>query len=500
MSHIQAQLIDHCDVLLFSKDGGIYNDLNNHLSFLAPNYKYNPKYKKGVWDGYIRLVTKGRVGVGLWPRVQEICKTYGHTLEVVPSPVHGCPLDKDSVHPSAFVDFIKTLSLPHVPHDFQYKTALDSIRDRRKLIISPTGSGKSLIAYMLTRWVVDKQHGKVLVVVPSINLLNQIVNDFAEYGYDIGNHVLKIHDENDSHTVEYADVVVTTWQSVYRRPQEWFAPFTCVIGDEAHSFQAKSLHTLMSKCGNAMYRFGLTGTLDGTKVHQLVLESMFGPVTHTSSTKELQDRSILAPCEIKVLLVHHTDEHKRQCENMIRMQKLEHTKAKAYRLQLEFIAQIEARNKLIANLANDISGKTIILFRFKQHGKTIRQLLEDTTDRNVYYFDGTVESSKRESMRQQIEADPTALVVASYGTFSAGINIKTIDSVIFASPYKSTIKVLQSIGRALRYVEGKSATVYDIVDDLSNDDQSNYAIQHGISRNQIYNKQQFPVTHYEVNL
>jgi superfamily II DNA or RNA helicase len=275
-------------------------------------------------------------------------------------------------------------------------------------------------------------------------------------------------------------------------PKQWFEQFGMVIGDEAHTFQAKSLSSIMEKLTDCPYRFGTTGTLDGTLTHRLVLEGLFGTVYQVTTTKALMDDDKLAKLDIKALVLQYSDD---ECKAM---------KGKTYAEEIDFIVGHTKRNNFIKNLALTQTGNTLVLFnRVDKHGKPLFKLIRDAADENrkVFYVSGETDVVDREAIRSITEKEKNAIIVASLGTFSTGINIKNLHNIIFASPSKSQIKVLQSIGRGLRKSDdGRDCTLYDICDDLHWKTVKNYTLVHAGIRIQIYSKEKFNYKIHEVKL
>jgi superfamily II DNA or RNA helicase len=275
-------------------------------------------------------------------------------------------------------------------------------------------------------------------------------------------------------------------------PKEYFQQFDVVIGDEAHLFKAKSLTSILSNLDSCRYRFGFTGTLDGTQTHKLVLEGLFGPVRKVTTTAELIDQKHLADFKIKIIVLSYPEEVRKMI-----------TRAADYQAEMDYIVKLEARNKFIRNLALSLEGNTLLLFQFvEKHGKELfSKIKEEATGRNVYYVSGSVEGEEREEIRKIVETEQNAIIVASYGTFSTGVNIRNLHNVIFSSPSKSKIRNLQSIGRGLRKSDTKdSATLYDIADDMSWKTKKNFTLLHFMERVNIYNEEKFEYKIFKVNL
>jgi superfamily II DNA or RNA helicase len=276
-------------------------------------------------------------------------------------------------------------------------------------------------------------------------------------------------------------------------PKEYFEQFDYVIGDEAHNFKAQSLTSILTNCINAKYRIGLTGTLDGTKTHKLVLEGLFGPVKKVISTKELIDKDQLSNFQIKCLVLKHSDEEAKLVKDM------------TYAEEIGYLISHQARNKFIKNLTVSMNINTLVLYQMvDKHGKILYDMIKNTKllgDRKVFFVHGGVDAADREEIRRIMEIEQDAIVVASFGTFSTGINIRNLHNIIFAMPTKSSIRTLQSIGRGLRQSEGKEiATLYDIADDLRVGKYMNYTLKHFVERTKIYNEEAFPFKIYKIGL
>ena len=313
-----------------------------------------------------------------------------------------------------------------------------------------------------------------------------MAKDFEEYGYDKEVHGIMAGVEKTSAT----DITVSTWQSIYEQKKPFFKNYKVIIGDEAHLFKAKSLTSIMTKMPDTPYRFGMTGTLDGAEVHELVLEGLFGPIEKVVDTSTLIDDKNLADLKIKILVLSHPKE--------LRKDVLDGD----YQNELEAIVTSDARNKFIKNLALSLKGNTLILYALvEKHGKQLFEIINDATEQNVFFVSGGVEAQERERVRQIVEQSDDSIIVASYGTFSTGINIRNLHNVIFASPTKSRIRTLQSIGRGLRTSDTKSScTLFDIADDFSTKNRKNYTLNHLMERVKMYNSEAFPYKLYNIKL
>ena len=455
----------------------VYYVLSDQFTFEVPGAKFMSSYRSKYWDGKIRLFNTqtGEIYVGLLDKVTKFCDDHGYTYEFVDNKYYGLPFESnDFISKEGVKDYMNAIC-KYSPRDYQVEGVYDALKHNRKLLISPTASGKSLMIYSLVRYYVEKKQN-ILIVVPTTSLVEQMYKDFADYGWDVGSYCHKIYAGKERETD--SQVIITTWQSIYKLPRKYFERFNVVIGDEAHQFKSKSLISIMSKLADAKYRFGFTGTLDGTQTHKWVLEGLFGASYKIIRTEELMQKGYVAKLDINVLLLKHPA-HK--FEN--------------FEEEVQYIINHERRNKFIRNLALDLKGNTLVLFaRVEGHGEPLYHMINNNTvdERQVFFVHGGVDTKDREKVREITEQENNAIIVASYGTFSTGINIKNLHNVIFASPSKSRIRNLQSIGRVLRKGNNKTkATLYDIADDISYKSRRNYTLNHLIERIKVYNEENF---------
>ena len=463
--------------LHIESDIHVYYELADYFTFEVPGAKFMPTYKNKYWDGKIRLfnIQNGEIYVGLLDKIIQFCKDHEYTYEFKKNDYYGLPFEVNpTISKEGVKDYVTSIS-KYKPRDYQVDGIYDALKHNRKLLISPTASGKSLMIYGIVRYFVERNQN-TLIVVPTTSLVEQMYKDFADYGWDVGSYCHKIYAGKER--VTDAQVIITTWQSIYKLPRKYFDRFSVVVGDEAHQFKSKSLISIMTKLGNAKYRYGFTGTLDGTQTHKWVLEGLFGPSYKIIKTDELMKKGHVATLDINVLLLKHPP-----------------NKFETFEDEIQYIIGHDKRNNFIRNLALDLKGNTLILFaRVEGHGEPLYNLINTNSiiERHVFFVHGGVATEDRERIREITESENNAIIVASYGTFSTGINIKNLHNIIFASPSKSRIRNLQSIGRVLRKGSNKSkATLYDIADDISYKSRRNYTLNHLIERIKVYNEENF---------
>ena len=461
-------------------EGASY-ELREYFTFQVPGYQFTPQYRNKLWDGKIRLwdTRTRRIYRGLVPYIVKFCEEREYDWE------YDNEVYDEEFSLSEAEQFISKLNLTLEPRDYQIDAFVHAIRTRRSLLLSPTASGKSLIIYLLVRYY----SSRTLIIVPTISLVSQLATDFADYGFESDRFVHRIYGGEDKQTNK--PITISTWQSLYKLPKKYFEQFDVIIGDEAHLFKAKSLASIMENLENSKYRFGFTGTLDGTKTHKLVLEGLFGTVRKVTTTKELMTQGHVADFTIKCLLLKHGDSICQAAKNF------------TYPQEIEYLVLNESRNKFISNLALSLEGNTLVLYQFvDKHGVILHDIINKaSTGQRVFFVSGNVDGEAREEIRKIVEKETNAIIVASYGTFSTGINIKNLHNIIFASPSKSRVRNLQSIGRGLRISETKtSATLFDIADDLRHKKHENFTLKHFAERIKIYSEEKFDFRIYKIEL
>jgi len=413
---------------------------------------------------------------GLASEIVKFCELRNYTHELDPDLNIQFSVDEEYLN-----DLIKEIKIKHEPRDYQREAFLHAVNNNRSVLLSPTGSGKSLIIYLITRHYL-LENKRVLIVVPTTSLVHQMRSDFIDYnnGRDMDIHIIMSGHEKDTQS----DITITTWQSIFKMPPSWFERFNVVVGDEAHLFKAKSLTDIMTKLVDCPHRFGFTGTLDGALTNKMILEGLFGPVHKVTTTKQLMDSEHLSTLSISIIRLKYTDQERKLLKGC------------TYQEEIDWLVRHERRNDFITNMVKyGLKENTLVLFQYvDKHGKVlydkINAAVGDT--RKVYFIHGGVEAEDREQIRAIVESDDSAVIIASYGTFSTGVNIKNLHNVVFASPTKSRVRSLQSIGRGLRITDTKkTAKLYDFADDLIHKSHVNHTMKHFMERVKIYDEEKF---------
>lgn len=450
-------------------DPGIKMELAAHFTFEVPGYKFMPAYKNGTWDGKIRLfhAMSGQLYTGLVDHVKDFCSVRGYDIMVDPA------LEPDEIPEDIGYGLAKHYKTKYEPRYYQADTVHISLSHKRAILLSATSSGKSFSIYLIVRYL--QEIGKrILIVVPTTSLVRQMHSDFVDYNNgELPFSVSMI--EGTKVKDNTADLVIATWQGIHRLSKDWFDEFDAVIGDECHSFKAKSLIGIMEKCTDCEYKLGFTGTLDGAECNELVLQGLFGKKHHIIDVATLIADGTLVDFKIFGMVLNYPEWVKKA------LRKSE------YKTEMDYIVQQSNRNLLIRNLARKINGNTLILYEYvEKHGSVLYDLLK-SDDHIVLFVSGKDSTDYREDVRRITEENDNVIIIASYGVFRQGINIVNIDNLIFASPTKSKIRFMQSIGRVLRRgINNTKSTLYDIADDLSIGSYENHTLRHFRERIKTY--------------
>jgi len=466
----------------------IIKELWQHFSFLVPGYQFMPAFKNKMWDGNIHLFNaKDRtLYAGLLSKVIQFAKENDYNIMLGPSVRMPKKIDLE-----VLTEFIKTLSLPFEVRNYQLDAIHQGIQMQRSVLVSPTGSGKSLMIYILARWF----DVKTLIVVPTTSLVSQLHGDFKDYSvnstdWNHEEHIHKIYEGSKKPTEK--KITISTWQAIFRQKEEFFADFGMVVIDEAHLTKAKSLSSILEKMKYCPIRFGTTGTIDerGSSAHPLVITGLLGSIYKVTKTKTLIKEGFLAGFKVDVIALNYSDSDKKA------------NVRKTYQEEIDWVVRNPYRNMFILDLVTRLKGNTLVIYNYvEKHGIPLHELFkEKAKNHKTHFISGSVGADDREEIRRLIEKSDNNIIIGSYGTVSTGINYKNLHNIVFVSPSKSMIRVLQSIGRVLRKTETKlEATLYDIVDDLSTESRKNYLFEHGVERLKIYINDGFNYSHRSID-
>lgn len=492
---------EDCSHVRIECDESVFFELRDYFSFEADGFKFNPKYKYGQWDGRIRLLDYDRkLPFGLVEYIAKFAKNMDYTYSIDPRIT-----EKEDITRESFDNWLSELTIYSgstviEPHWYQKEAVYEGLVNKRRILNLPTSAGKSLIQALLARYYVENYEGKILIIVPTTSLVDQMINDFTDYRLFSKNNMLGIRSGTARNSD--AEIYVSTWQTAVKQPKEWFSQFGMMMNDECHLATGKSISSIISGLSNCAFKFGLSGSLKDGKANVMQYIGMFGNIFKPVSTHELMEEGQVTKLKINSIFLRYPDE----IANAM--------KGKDYQYEIKHITTAKKRNKWVASLAVKLAKKeenAFVMFKNIAHGKELFQMIQELGHKEVYYVSGEVNTETRNALKVMAENGKGIIVVASYGVFSTGISVKNLHHVILAHPVKSKIIVLQTIGRVLRKHTSKSiATVWDIIDDMGVKPKSantkkkyvhlNYALKHALERIQRYAEEKFDYIMKQVNL
>lgn len=452
-------------------------ELKYRMRFRPKDYFFAPSYKIGKWDGWINLIKQNKLAVGLIPLLCEKMQDLKISFEIDNRYFPTYKVTKNQI-----IEYSKLLNLQSkgidiTPREHQINGVLNSLQNKRVVLLSATNSGKSLILYIYIRFLLDILNlNKILLLVPNTMLVEQMYDDFTDYStknkWNVEKNCQRIYSEiKENNRDMNKRVHISTWQSLYTKDPEIFNVYDAFICDEVHTAKGNSIQFISSNCINAAYRLGCTGSLTGDHIDEYTIRGSFGSVYQVIDNKEMISKNYSTPLNIKVIMLKYS-------ENLSKS-----FKWLSYQDEVKLICECKERNIFIAKLINGFNDKnTLILFDKIKHGmniyKTIKSLLPD---RKIFFISGEIKTQVRNKIKDYIDnsSERGLILIATYQTFSTGINLKNLHNLIFASPFKSRVRLLQSLGRMLRKAQNKdNATVYDLVDDLTYKSYKNNIFKH----------------------
>lgn len=495
MPDISIERANASFIRVYTSDEGIRKTVHEHFTYEEPGFVRN-KWTK--WDGVVKLfkLRGNLLPYGCLSMLLDLCKANDWSY-VVDSAFKN---DITSVTRQELTDWATTLDIrsqgiPIDPYEYQLEALYLGVKYNRMVILAATSAGKSLIAYMLTRYyeMLSNDDGKkILILVPSQMLVDQMYADFRDYsthnGWDVNNNVHCIMEGRPKNADKM--VYISTWQSIYEEDEEYFKAFGRIINDETHLSSGKSITHIMNSSTNAYQRVGMTGTLKAEKVHPILVMSLFGPIRRVVTTRQLINAGRATDVNIKMFQLNYPNierEYISQCK---------------YQQEIEFLVGHRHRNKVLASLAVSVKGNTLVMFDRLEHIDNVCAVLDKMNHgKSVYVITGDVNKDERAVIKAIAEREDGVIVLGTSGCVSTGLSIKKLRNLVFAHPSKSIIKTLQAVGRILRlHSEKGDANVYDLVDDFSHDGKPNYSLKHSLERWGMYKEAEMPITFKKIDM
>lgn len=501
MNDIVISFHNHSHVKVATSTESIFYELRDYFSFEVEGAKFNPKFRYGGWNGRINLLEfNGLLPYGLVSQVKTFASNMEYSVFIDPDIIPQ-PEFKTNVEFDEWINSKKIYSggTQISPHWYQKDAVFEAINNKRKILNLPTSAGKSLIQCLLSLYYLENYEGKVLILVPTTALVDQMKADFVDYGLFPAAAIGQLRGGKKPSNDQL--IVVSTWQTAIKQDPEWFEQFGMLLCDEMHLAVGKSITTIINRLAHCPFKIGLSGSLRDGKANIMQYVGLFGEIFKPVSTAQLMEDGQVTDLKINVIDLKYPEAVQKAI------------KGKTYQEEIKFITGSKKRVDWIAKLSLGLAKRnenSFVMFKNIAHGKAIYEKLKESHDK-VFYVSGEVDTDTRNALKAMAESDTGIIVVASYGVFSTGISVKNLHHVVLAHPVKSKVIILQTIGRVLRKHDSKSkANVWDIIDDMAilkkqkdgtfKRTNHNYALKHGLERIERYASERFDYSIKAVNI
>lgn len=488
MSDLIIEKVNSSCVHLVCEDG-LSHRFYNVFSAYAPGYRFNPRFKLHVWDGKVRCYNPITqiLPIGLLNNLLIWCDQHKieYSMQGFDKPL------RDNIDKAELEKQMNSyITAGFQARDYQVNAVHAALTNRRGVLLSCTGSGKSLMIYTFLRYLLDnKDVHRAILIVPSVSLVEQMFSDFRDYGWDdLEDHVEMLY--SGKKPTFKKEILISTWQSLEKEDPDFFEVYDACVVDECHQAKCNVVTRLLKLMHNAEYKIGTSGTLPTEISEQLQINSVIGNVLFELKSCELIARGYLTKLNIAAIFLKYP------------LSFIEENKERTYPEEVKMVEEYPNRNKVLNFIIDHTSpmNNMLILVNHRNHLKDVENYLhKNYPEKKVSIITGDVKAKVREEIRVGIEDEDGTILLATYQTMSTGVNIPKLHAIMLFSNSKSRIKVLQSIGRGLRKHNSKNKVIiYDIVDDLSYKKRTgriakNYCMQHFDERSRYYIEQEFPV-------
>ena len=469
---VNLELHDPLHVRIDTENWEYLRTVKEFFSHYVEGYRHMDLYKSGQWDGRVSILNSMNRTI-----------PYGNLLELLKFNKREWPELQYNMS-----DDVKKLfvglppyykqNLKFTPYDYQDDCICACLKTGKGIIRSATASGKSLMISYVQKALWERnlmENG--IIIVPSIGLVTQFYEDMQDYGInmDLVGRVGDTWKEWDR------PITISTWQSLNNN-REQMERMDSIIVDEVHGAKAKVLGELLQLAPNARWRFGFTGTMPYQTLDCLQVQSYLGPVLKEYGAARLAKMGYIAEAFIKMVYIDYNDKPKG-----------------TYNEIKDIVFHNPFRQGVIKDIIHNSDGNVLILVgKVADEGQALKEILQSDPkfqDYEIEFLSGKDSAKEREKWRKYMDnRDKRIVLIATYGIFQQGINIKSLRHLILASPFKSKVRVLQSIGRTLRLHADKDngAIVWDICDTVK------YLTKHSDIRLKHYNIEEFDVTEYNI--
>lgn len=472
MSTCTITFLDEVNAKVTGLDRKTSKKCEEALSYMLPHAYHMPAYKLGRWDGKTKFFKSqsGNTYIGLLEKIIPVIVTEGYHVEF--SDHRKASFSITEIDTNIFADYTwpeghPLEGEPVLLRDDQAESVNIFLNNRYGLMRLPTSYGKTITSAAICKAL--EPHGRTLTIVPSTSLVEQTLEDFINVGFDAGGIHATRKEYGRHHTV-------TTWQSlneIFKSKDDEkieliIDNLSLVLVDECH--QAKDATILKDMLSGYLryvpYRLGLTGTIPKEDYQSQSIISSIGPLIHSVSVKKMQDMGFIARCEVNKIVTKDT------------------VKFKDYASETAYLCKEPQRLEFIAEAVEDIrtQGNTLILVNSIESGKLLNELIP-----NSEFVYGKTKQVDRSKAYKGVNSEQSKVIIATYKVASVGINIPRIFNLIMIEAGKSFVRVIQSIGRAIRIAKDKNfARIYDISSD------SKYSKKHLKERVTFYEEMEYP--------
>lgn len=470
---VRLELYRGIRVKIFTNSGEYMKKMKQLFTHKVKGYFWSPKYRSGMWNGESSLITDtGTFPYGLLPEFLRSSRKEFPDVEFDSSD------EVKQLFKGDELDIKFDLSL--TPRPYQEESVRYCLKYTKGIIRSATASGKSLVISYIIKNLLDNRPitkcRSAVIIVPSKGLVEQFYEDMIDYGLG-AKYIGRIYDKIKKKEEQWARaIVITTWQSLKNNSKR-LNDYDCIIGDECHQVKSQQLKKLFSK-STARYRFGFTGTMPMDELENLNTKAFLGPVLRDYSSGLLSEQGYISKCHVRVLNINYFGG----------------IEAEGYNEVKEVTFNDKFRLDLIRNLVDIADHNVLLLVGLHKEGNLLLNLL-NRSEKRAMFLHGKHDVVTREEWRQRMINEKNIALIATYGIFQQGVNIPNLKYLVMAAPFKSKIRVLQSIGRTLRKHEDKSegAYIFDICDEVR------YLKKHADKRIMFYESEGFEIEEINFN-
>ena len=470
------ELVDEVNCKFHNLDIITRKKLVEEVSYFLPYARHTPAFKLGRWDGKVRYCDIGaRSYINLLDRLLPIVQDQGYEVELADKR-HPTQFTFEKVAADSYSDGFwpaghVCAGEPIILRDYQVEVINEFLASTQGVQCISTGAGKTLVTAILSHKV--EKYGRSIVIVPSKQLVTQTEKDYKNLGLDVGVFFGDRKEYFRQHTI-------CTWQSLeaLNKKSKDFDPditlsdfiddVQCIIVDEAHGAKADALKKLMTTTfSNVPLRWGMTGTIPEDEYEAIALYASIGPLLHSVTAKELQDKGVLSNLHV----------HVQQLKDPVRV-------FSNYQAELAWLSSDKVRIEWLAEhvIEQAKTGNTLVLVQRKKTGQMLQSFIP-----NSVYIDGSVKVKVRQEEYDEVRTSAGKVIIDTAGVAAVGIDVPRIFNLYLFEPGKSFVRVIQSIGRGIRMAKDKDyVNIFDITSNCK------YSKRHLTKRKKFYKDAQYP--------